>query len=149
MKSETDHDPEEVKILAAEVSRDLASGQGGKHFEREIDDLHSLHARHTQTEPDHEVLRRLHVFCRDFRDGLNDQLRGSGLRCIRVIPDGHGQGLAMAFVDRQGRPFDVTYTFDEGMAASDRDPENMGREMIAEVTKRLMNERARYFARMS
>lgn len=147
MKPPTEDDPVEVAKLAAEVNRDIRDGNGAKHFEREIDDLHSIGARTRVENPDTPAeLRR---FCRDFRDALNSQLSGAGLFCQAMRPDGRGDGFALTFVDRQGRPFHVEYSFDEGIAAAVRvGDENMGREMIGEVAAKVIAARERYFARM-
>lgn len=147
MKSDTEDDPNQIRILSAEVNRDLAEGQGGKHFEAELDALHSTGA---QTHvPDPGVADRLNRFCHQFRHALNDQLKPQGLRCRFVIPDGRGEGFAMAFVDSHGRPFEVEYSFDEGMAAATKaGDENMGREMLDQVCRKVLNARAVYFARM-
>jgi hypothetical protein len=148
VKHPTDNDdPGDVAELSREVAKDLAEGNGGKHFEREIDELHSIQ-RNTAT-PDPDVAARLHRFCLQFRAGLNDQLRPAGLHCVYVLPDGRGEGFAIRFVDKERRIFDVEYSFDEGMAAAARTAEtDVGREWLHEVARKVTNARAVYFARM-
>lgn len=148
MKQDPEVDPAEVDRLSAEVNKDIAEGNGGKHFQRELDELHSTQGNATAPDPD--VARRLHRFCLDFRAGLDEQLRPAGLRCRYVMPDGYGEGFAIRFVDREGRLFDVDYSFDEGMAAAVAgDETTVGRRWMDEVAKKVMNARAFYFARMS
>lgn len=141
-------DPTEVDALHAEVERDMRNGNGAKHFEDVLDELHSKqgNSRVAETPSVHEQLRR---FCNDLRAGLDEQVRGQGFRCKFVIPDGKGEGFHVQFFDTYRRPFDVSYSFEEGMqAATKSGAAFMGREIMSEIIDKLLAARARYFARM-
>jgi hypothetical protein len=141
-------DPAELAEVQADVARDMRNGDGAKHFERELDELHSLQgSAHVDETP--QVREELERFCRSFRDGLQDQVRSQGFRCLFVMPDGKGEGFHLQFQDKVGRRFEVEYSFDEGMLAAARSGEFMGRDMMREVIEKLLAARDRYFARMS
>ena len=141
-------DPRELDEIAADVNRDLASGNGAKHFERELDELHSLQSGNTHVAETHKIHEELQRFCLAFRAGLADQVRSQGFKCQFVMPDGKGEGFHIQFVDLYGRQFDVTYSFDEGLQAAAQHGEFMGRSMMSDVIDKLLAARERYFARM-
>lgn len=136
-------EPVETDILSAEVNKDIAEGNGAKHFERELDEIHSQQG--SAHAPDPDVAARLHRFCLELRKGLTDTLRGTGLRCGYVMPDGRGEGFSIRFFDTAGRLFDVEYAFDDAMRL---ETEGMGRAMMDEIARRVLNARAAYFVRM-
>jgi hypothetical protein len=139
--------PDEVDALHAEVQRDIAAGDGDKHFEDVIDALHSRQgdASVEETAQQREDFER---FARALRSGLREQLAPQGLWCQRVIEDGKGTGLHITFRDRQNRRFDVEYGWDDGLHAYAKHGESGGRAVMHEICEKVLAARETYFARM-
>lgn len=143
-------DAADTDDIAADVNADLAAGEGAKHFQDLLDDVNSTQgSAHVVETPD--LSDELHRFMLAFRQGLNDQLRGTeaGFVCLNVGPDGHGTGFMCNFRDKTGRPFNVHVTYDDGFAqAAAHGVEQMGRGMMETVIGRLIAAREKWFARM-
>lgn len=139
--------PDEVEALHAEVQRDLAAGEGDKHFEDVIDVLHSTQGN-ASVEETAEQREDFERFARALRAGLREQLAPQGLWCQRVIEDGKGTGMHITFRDRQNRRFDVEYGWDDGLHAYARHGDNGGRAVMHEICEKVLAAREHYFARM-
>lgn len=145
MKSES-QDPD-LDNIAAEVSEDLAKGEGAKHFPELLDTL-SVSASPVE---DPGVRDRINRFMREFEVGLNDRLRGNehGFICLAVNRDAFGEGFVCKFRDKDGRPFTAECSYEDGFEAAARYGNGeMGRGMLAVVVERLIAAREKYFKRM-
>lgn len=141
------HEAADLDNIAAEVSEDLAKGEGAKHFPELLDTVSTSAA---QTE-DPGVRDRINRFMREFEVGLNDRLRGNehGFVCMAVNRDAYGEGFVCKFRDRDGRPFTAECSYEDGFEAAARfGSGEMGRGMMATVIERLIASRETYFRRM-
>jgi hypothetical protein len=136
------HDAAELDEISAQVNKDIREGNGARHFERELDELHSLYQRSQTVDPNSETeLRR---FCGTLRHELDQRVRPR-FCCRMVIPDGEGEGFHIQFLDKAGRTFDVAYLFDEAPVIGH---EEFVRRVMDEIIQKLFAARERYFARM-
>src|SRR6478609_5704095 len=143
-----DSDDPDLDNVAKEVNEDIAKGEGEKHFQDLFDEVASTQgdARARDIPPD--LRDKLERFARAFRAGLSDQLRGNehGLKCVGVNLDGFGQGFVCKFKDREGRPFTVGVTYEDGFASvAKHGVTEMGRGMMDIVLNKLIKARERYF----
>lgn len=111
-------------------------------------DADSANTRHKARSQADEEDRQEKQFMAQFQVALNGQLLGAGIMCTGVLPDGHGHGYRIYCKDRVGRPFVAELGFDEWLSTVERIGGSGGREMVDTVAKRILEARAKYFARM-
>jgi hypothetical protein len=150
IKHET-NDPD-LDNIAKEVNEDIAKGEGEKHFQDLFDEVASTQGNARSREIPPDLRDKLERFARAFRAGLSDQLRGNehGLHCVGVNLDGFGHGFVCKFKDREGRPYTVGVSYEDGFASvAKHGVTEMGRGMMDVVLGKLVAARALYFERMA
>jgi hypothetical protein len=147
MPNPNDIDPKELDEIHADIQRDISNGKGDRHFQDVLDELHSIPTTSAQESADERA--ELQRFYGQLRTALDDQIRSQGFRCRLVQSDGEGTGFVAHFLDSSRRPFDVSYTFDQGLRAAAQGRDNMGRAVITEILDKLLEARAKYFQRMT
>ena len=150
-KRPPDDDPDEVEYLHKEIQRDLAKGEGAKHFEQELDELHS------KTLPDPidlervraETYNELRQFSFALKRHVTNELLPQGLKCEYVELD--EDNLTIACKDAQKRQHEVQVPLDhllQAQAMHGHDPRAMMSHVVEKCCQALLNARAHYFKRM-
>ena len=126
MANHDEFDPEQAKLdnaTAAEVNKDLADGNGAKHFEDLLDDLHSNpstqhNEREDTTDERERKERAFQELARGIKARLNQMLLSEGLLIKTVKRNIGGRGFLILAIDRVRRQYDAAVDF-----------ETMGKEM--------------------
>lgn len=161
MKAVLDDDStgdKETDALAEECNRAIREHDTPalmRYFEDVLDNLHSSPSSSVFSEPEASTHEREKLERDDaqFRAALtiqvNEALRGHGIRVTRVLENGERDGYVVCARDRAGRGYETTLKYGkaEELSAIYGD-EGMVRRMFDEVARAILNERARYFARM-
>jgi len=122
------YDEEQAKqddATAAEVNTDLAAGNGAKHFEDLLDDLHSnpstQHNEEEREDTTDEREKKERIFqemAREIKSRLNTMLLNEGLLVKQVKRGYGGRNFLIIAIDRMRRQYEAEVDF-----------ETMGREM--------------------
>ena len=95
-----------------------------------------------------ELERTIREWMLHFGAAVSERLQPAGLACERMFMNGDRDGFVVRCRDREGRVFEADLKYDEYFAA-EVVSDSAGRVMLATVCDRLVEERRRYFARMS
>jgi hypothetical protein len=113
--------PEDVEAKHAEIEKDTAAGNGAKHFEDLLDDIHSNPSQQHAVEDAPETVEQREKRERDFNDlarGIKARLNqmlgtDTGLLVKRVRRNVGGRGFLVEAVDRARREYDAVVDFEE------------------------------------
>jgi hypothetical protein len=130
-KPHDEYDPEQAKLDAArsaEVNKDMADGNGAKHFEDLLDDLHSNPStqhnedeREDTTDEREKKERMFQEMAREIKARLNTLLLNEGLLVKQVKRGYGGRNFLIIAVDRVRRQYEAEVDF-----------ESLGREMATD-----------------
>lgn len=127
-----DMDPAEVEAKSAEINKDMANGNGVKHFEDVFDSLHSNpsqqhdveNAEETSEERDRKE-RAFQELARAFKARLRMMLNtgdSEGMTVDQVRRNIGGRGFLVYARDRVGREFEFACDFDTLATEMQLDP---------------------------
>ena len=91
-KPPPEDDPAEIEYLHKEIERDIRNGDGAKHFEDVLDELHSTHLRPDpieQVRAEQAQTAEFRQFVHALKQSLAASLQPQGLRCeyVEIDPD--------------------------------------------------------------
>lgn len=150
-------DPIEVNYLQSEIAKDIAAGDGAKHFEDVLDSIHSTQGDAGVTiDPitEERTKREITEIRRQLKIDLTKLLLPHSMICKEIIVDVNGKthtwdGFRIRFIDSERREFHATITFDETIKYGETNAERPIYDyMVRTVMARALDERSRHLARV-
>jgi len=150
-KPPPEDDPEEIDHIHAEIQRDIRNGNGARHFEDVLDELHSTHLRSDPIEQVRIERRRSAEF-REFLGALKTSLSASllpqGLKCEYVEID--DDDLTVCARDKEKRQHEVKVPLEllnEYADAHPSDPRAVMTHVVDRCMRAVFRARDAYFRR--
>lgn len=143
--------PDELDAIAADVQWDMRAGQGAKHFQDVLDELHSTQARPTHGPDKNEqerIERAERTIMSDLKQAATYELLSHGMRVRSINHNGHGTGWIAAISDAEGRLYEAQILYDE---AAKIDAAINGhaffRKLVDGMVSEALEARRKYFVR--